>query len=102
MGLPGARLGASGQRRDADPHPGGRNPVPARTTSPFFAPIGEQHVTFGARWAVQTGWELSGTVELPRAKTVSYDNPGLPLGAGASERSAYRALHLMLGRRWRA
>jgi long-chain fatty acid transport protein len=78
----------------------GRNPVPARTTSPFFAPIGENHLTLGVRHGLAPGWELAGTFERLLAKTVRYDNPQLPFGAGASERSAYRAMHLMLGRRW--
>lgn len=78
----------------------GRNPVPARTTSPFLAPIGEKHLTLGARRRVQPDWELSAALEVLAPKTVTYTNPELPFGADARELSRYVALHLMLGRRW--
>lgn len=78
----------------------GANPVPARTTSPLLAPIGEWHATGGLRWRAAPGWELSAALEWLRPKEVRYTNPLLPFGPGARATSAYLAGHLMIGRRW--
>jgi len=76
------------------------NPVPAHTTSPLLAPIGEWHLTGGARWRFAPGWELSGTLEYLKPITVRYTNPLLPFGPDARATSAYLAGHVMVGRRW--
>ncbi|HWH74431.1 MAG TPA: outer membrane protein transport protein [Methylibium sp.] len=76
------------------------NPVPAETTSPMLAPIGEWHATGGLRWKPAPGWEWSATLEYLKPKTVRYTNALLPFGPDARATSAYLAGHLMLGRRW--
>lgn len=78
----------------------GANPVPARTTSPLLAPIGEWHLTGGAQWRFAPGWALSGTLEYLKPITVRYTNPLLPFGPDARATSAYLAGHVMVGRRW--
>ena len=78
----------------------GRNPVPMETMSPLLASIGERHFTAGGSYRMSNGWELGGGVEyLPRA-SVSYSNPGAPLGVNAEEHVNYIAAHFMLSRRW--
>jgi long-chain fatty acid transport protein len=78
----------------------GRNPVPAETTSPLLASIGERHFTLGARRRLDNGWELSGGIEYLPTASVEYTNPLQPLGIAAEERTRYIALHSMVSRRW--
>jgi long-chain fatty acid transport protein len=78
----------------------GRNPVPERTTSPLLAATGEKHLSAGVRVRLDDGWMLSGAVEYLLPKKVTYNNPELPFGPGAQERTEYVAATLMLGRRW--
>lgn len=78
----------------------GANPIPAQTTSPLLAAIGERHYTAGGSRRFDNGWELGGGLEYQPSKRVSYSNPQAPLGVNAQERNKYVAAHVMLSRRW--
>jgi long-chain fatty acid transport protein len=78
----------------------GRNPIPARHTSPLLASIGERHYTFGIGYRLAPKWELSGGVEYQRGDRVVFTNPELPFGENAQERANYPVFHAMLSRRW--
>jgi long-chain fatty acid transport protein len=78
----------------------GANPIPAQTTSPLLAAIGEQHYTAGASRRYDGGWELGGGLEYLPSARVNYSNPQAPLGVNAQERNKYIAAHVMLSRRW--
>jgi long-chain fatty acid transport protein len=91
-------LGAAHDLNDRVTLCGGFNYV--AVPRPLLAPIGEKHMTAGARWNLSDSWILSGAVEYLLPKKVTYNNPELPFGPGAHERNEYIAVHLMLGRRW--
>jgi long-chain fatty acid transport protein len=78
----------------------GANPIPAQTTSPLLAAIGERHYTAGGSRRFDNGWELGGGLEYQPSKRVSYSNPQAPLGVNAQERNKYVAAHVMFSRRW--
>ncbi len=78
----------------------GRNPVPASTTSPLLATIGERHFTAGASHRFGGGWEVGAGVEFQPTASVRYSNQQVALGVNAEERTSYVAFHTMLSRHW--
>jgi long-chain fatty acid transport protein len=78
----------------------GRNPIPSNTLNPLLATIGELHVTAGFARQISERWSVSAALEYLVPKRVTYDNPQLPFGPGAEERTSYIALVVMLSRRW--
>lgn len=78
----------------------GRNPIPSQTLNPLLATIGELHLTAGLAKELGDGWRVSGALEYLAPKRVTYDNPELPFGRGAQERTSYLAIVFMLSRRW--
>ncbi|MEW6764890.1 MAG: outer membrane protein transport protein [Pseudomonadota bacterium] len=78
-------------------HNYGKNPIPARNTSPLLAGILEHHVTLGmARWITRE-WKLTGGLEYMLPVKVDYSSP---LFGEAQVRNEAITLHLMLSRRW--
>lgn len=77
-----------------------RNPIPAEHLSPLLAPIGERHLTFGMKRALNRDWHLSLATEYQFRNTVTYTNPELPLGSNATARNESVAVHAMFSKRW--
>ncbi len=77
-----------------------RNPAPPETMSPLLAAIGTRHATGGFAYRVDDDWVTSSALEYQFLNRVAYNNPNIPLGGPAEERSRYIALSLMLSRRW--
>ena len=77
-----------------------RNPAPSETLTPLLAAIRTRHATSGFTYRVDDGWLASGAIEYQFRNRVVYNNPNIPLGAPAEERSRYVALNCMLSRRW--
>lgn len=78
----------------------GRNPIPPSTLNPLLAAIGELHLTAGFARRLSDFWSVSAALEYLVPNQVTYNNPQLPFGPGAQERSSYLAVVLMLSRRW--
>lgn len=78
----------------------GRNPIPNDTLSPLLAAIAERTVTTGLAHRLSADWRVAAALEYVLPKKVRYNNPQLPFGADAEERTHYVALHLMLSKRW--
>lgn len=77
-----------------------RNPIPPTHLSPILAPVGERHLTFGIRRALDPEWSLTFAMEYQFRNIVTYSNPELPFGANAKERNESAAFHAVFGRRW--
>lgn len=78
----------------------GRNPIPARYTSPLLNAVGEKHLTFGLSRKLGDEYTLAAGVEYQLRNSVRYSNPELPFGPHAEARNEYAALHVMVSRRW--
>ncbi len=78
----------------------GKNPIPNETTNPLLAAFAEQHITLGVLHKFGASWVLAAGLEYDFRKTVTYNNPELPFGAGARETGELAALHVGLTRRW--
>ena len=78
----------------------GKNPIPNETTNPLLAAFAEQHITLGFLHKLGASWILAAGLEYDFRKTVTYNNPELPFGAGARETGELAALHVGLMRRW--
>lgn len=77
-----------------------RRPLFDASLSPLFAPIGENHLTFGLNLRPETGAELTAGVEVLLPRQVRYNNPDLPFGRDTQARTHYVALHAMWSWRW--
>jgi long-chain fatty acid transport protein len=63
----------------------GRNPIPNETLNPLLSAIGEHTLTFGAGRRLGSKWRVDAALEWQLKKSVTYDNPELPFGPGATE-----------------
>ena len=77
-----------------------RNPIPPTHLNPILAPVGERHLTFGIKRALDTEWSFAFATEYQFRNTVTYTNPDLPFGVDARERNESVAFHAVFGRRW--
>lgn len=78
----------------------GANPIPAATTSPLLAAIGQHHFVCGFRHRLSELWTLNGGLEYDLGETVKYTNPELPFGVNAQESSEALIAEFALSRRW--
>lgn len=78
-------------------HNYGRNPIPARNSSPLLAGIIEHHVTAGMARQITPEWRLTGGLEYMLPVKVDYSNA---LFGPAQVRNEALTLHLMVSRRW--
>jgi len=78
-------------------HNYGKNPIPARNSSPLLAGILEHHLTFGAARQFGPEWTLMGGLEYMLPVKVNYSNA---LFGNAEVRNEALTLHVMLSRRW--
>jgi long-chain fatty acid transport protein len=77
-----------------------RNPTPPEHLDPTLAGITEQHFTTGLRYQSSPQWWFYGALEYGRKESVTYDNPALPFGPGATESGGHLTLHLTASRLW--
>lgn len=78
----------------------GANPIPAATTTPLLAAIGQHHFVCGFRHQLSDRWALNGGIEYDLGEAVQYTNPELPFGVRAQERSEALIAEFALSRRW--
>ena len=78
-------------------HNYGKNPIPARNSTPLLAGILEHHVTFGAARKIGQEWLLTGGVEWMLPVGEKYTSP---LFGEAEIRNEAIFFHMMLSRRW--
>lgn len=68
--------------------------------NPFLASIGEWHLTVGFQRALAHEWKLASGIEYQFRNAATYNNPEIPFGPDAQERSESAVLHAMLSRTW--
>ena len=78
-------------------HNFGKNPIPARNSSPLLAGILEHHITLGAARKIGQEWLLTGGLEYMLPVGEKYNNQ---LFGNAEVRNEAVFLHFMLSRRW--
>jgi long-chain fatty acid transport protein len=78
-------------------HNFGRNPIPAKNSSPLLAGILEHHITLGAARQISPEWRLMGGMEYMLPVKEDYTSP---LFGNAEVRNEAVFLHFMLSRRW--
>lgn len=78
-------------------HNYGRNPIPARNSSPLLAGILEHHLTFGIARQVTPEWKFTGGLEYMLPVKVDYTSP---LFGNAEVRNEAVFLHVMMSRQW--
>jgi long-chain fatty acid transport protein len=78
----------------------GRNPIPSRNMNPLLAVFSEDHLTLGLGYRRDAHWRFDAALEYALQGAVTYDNPALPFGPGASEKGETLTLHLMASRTW--
>jgi long-chain fatty acid transport protein len=79
----------------------GRNPIPDETLTPLLnSAIGEHTLTCGIGYEPDPTWRVDASLEWQLKNSVTYHNPELPFGPGATESTGFVALHAMLTRRW--
>jgi long-chain fatty acid transport protein len=78
-------------------HNYGKNPIPARNSSPLLAGILEHHLTFGIARQINPDWKLTGGVEYMLPVKVNYSNT---LFGSAEVRNEALTFHAMVSRRW--
>ena len=77
-----------------------RNPVPDENLNPTLAAIVTDHVTGGLIWDPNPDWEIQSGFVLNLRKEVTYTNPALPFGPGATERQGHLEIHMTVSRNW--
>ncbi len=78
-------------------HNFGRNPIPAKNSSPLLAGILEHHITLGAARQISPEWRLMGGLEYMLPVKEEYTST---LFGNAEVRNEAVFLHFMLSRRW--
>lgn len=77
-----------------------KNPVPPEHLDPTLAGITEQHFTTGLRYKSSPQLLFYGALEYGKKESITYDNPALPFGPGATESGGHLTLHLTMSRLW--
>lgn len=78
----------------------GKNPIPKERINPFFAAIGQHHLTFGAGYRLNSRWQFDGGLEFQFREKTTYTNVDLPFGANSEAEVEVIGAQFMISRRW--
>lgn len=76
------------------------NPIPRETMSPLVNLIQKEEITLGFGRQLDQHWQMDFTLQYQWQREVTYTNPSLPFGPGATEDYEIIAVILSIGRRW--